>query len=156
MTKKRKQITTYPLRLPSSLKQAVREASRRDGTSINQFVTTAVAEKLSAMRTADFFAERAERADIEEALRLLRRRGGQPPNPADRAWRSEVAGVNAHPLPPPDLPHPHQRGLATLARAGKAHDRRVRQCLAEDGGQGTRIQFRRIDHALECSGHMSI
>lgn len=84
MTEKRKQITTYPLRLPSSLKQAVREASRRDGTSINQFVTTAVAEKLSAMRTADFFAERAERADIEEALRLLRRQGGQPPNPEDR------------------------------------------------------------------------
>lgn len=84
MTEKSEQITTYPLRLPSSLKQAVREASRRDGTSINQFVTTAVAEKLSAMRTADFFAQRTDRADIEEALRLLRRQGGRPPNPEDR------------------------------------------------------------------------
>lgn len=84
MTRKRKQTSTYPLRLPSSLKAAVREASREDGTSINQFVATAVAEKLSAMRTADFFAGRGAQADIEAARRILRRRGGQPPNPADR------------------------------------------------------------------------
>ena len=84
MTERRKQSTVYPLRMPSSLKRAVREASRRDGTSINQFVTTAVAEKLSAMQTADFFAGHADKADIEAARRLLRRRGGQPPDAADR------------------------------------------------------------------------
>ena len=84
MTKGQKQTTTYPLRLPSSLKAAVREVSRKDGTSINQFVTTAVAEKLSAMRTADYFAERGERADIEAARRILRRQGGQEPEPEDR------------------------------------------------------------------------
>lgn len=84
MTERRKQPSVYPLRLPSSLKQAVREVSRRDGTSINQFVTTAVAEKLSAMRTAEFFAEHGARADIDAARRLLRRRGGQPPDPNDR------------------------------------------------------------------------
>ena len=74
----------YPLRLPSSLKVAVREVSRKDGTSINQFVATAIAEKLSAMRTAEFFAERGAAADIDAARRLLRRRGGQPPDPSDR------------------------------------------------------------------------
>lgn len=84
MTEKRKRTSIYPLRLPESLKAAVREASRRDGTSINQFVATAVAEKLSAMRTADFFAERAAEADLEAARRILRRRGGRPPDPADR------------------------------------------------------------------------
>ncbi len=84
MTKRQKQTTTYPLRLPSSLKAAVREVSRKDGTSINQFVTTAVAEKLSAMRTADFFAERGAEADIEAARRILRRQGGQAPEPEDR------------------------------------------------------------------------
>ena len=67
MSRRQKQTNTYPLRLPSSMKAAVREVSRRDGTSINQFVTTAVAEKLSAMRTADFFAEREAEADIERA-----------------------------------------------------------------------------------------
>ena len=84
MTERKKQSTVYPLRMPSSLKQAVREVSRRDGTSINQFVNTAVAEKLSAMRTAEFFAERSSQADIDAARRLLRRRGGQAPDPSDR------------------------------------------------------------------------
>ena len=36
------------------------------------------------MRAADFFAERADQADIEEALRLPRRQGGQPPDSEDR------------------------------------------------------------------------
>ena len=80
----KKQVSTYPLRLPASLKAAVLEISRADGTSINQFVTTAVAEKISAMRTAEFFTGRASAADIETARRLLRRSGGQPPAPDDR------------------------------------------------------------------------
>ena len=84
MTRRKKQTSTYPLRLPTSLKAAVREVSRRDGTSINQFVTTAVAEKLSAMRTADFFAERGVEADIEAARRILRREGGEEPVAEDR------------------------------------------------------------------------
>ena len=80
----KKQTTTYPLRLPASLKAAVAEISKADGTSINQFVITAVAEKVSAMRTAEFFATRGAEADIETARRLLRRDGGQPPEPKDR------------------------------------------------------------------------
>ncbi len=80
----KKQLSTYPLRLPTSLKTAVAEISQADGTSINQFVTTAVAEKVSAMRTAEFFTGRASRADIEAARRLLRRSGGQAPDPEDR------------------------------------------------------------------------
>lgn len=84
MTERKRQPAVYPLRMPSSLKQAVREVSRRDGTSINQFVNTAIAEKLSAMRTADFFAERRSQADTDAARRLLRRPGGQPPDPSDK------------------------------------------------------------------------
>ena len=80
----KKQISTYPLRLPTSLKTAVVEISKADGTSINQFVATAVAEKISALRTAAFFSERAARADVAAARRLLRRQGGQPPAPGDR------------------------------------------------------------------------
>ena len=37
---------TYPLRLPLSLKAAVEKLAKRDGTSVNQFVVVAVAEKL--------------------------------------------------------------------------------------------------------------
>ncbi|MXW51303.1 MAG: toxin-antitoxin system HicB family antitoxin [Gammaproteobacteria bacterium] len=78
-----KQVSTYPLRLPTSLKAAVAEISREEGTSINQFVALAVAEKVSAMRTAEFFASKRDEADIEAALQILRRRGGQPPNSDD-------------------------------------------------------------------------
>ena len=46
------EVTTYPLRLPRSLKNAVEKQSKEDGTSINQFVATAVAEKLSATAVA--------------------------------------------------------------------------------------------------------
>ena len=60
------------------------DAPRGFGTSINQFVTTAVAEKVAAMKTAEFFAARAGEADIEAARRILRRAGGRPPEPEDR------------------------------------------------------------------------
>lgn len=80
----KKQLSTYPLRLPTSLKVAVAEISQADGTSINQFMTTAVAEKVSAMRTAEFFTNHVASADIEAARRLLRRSGGQRPGPEDR------------------------------------------------------------------------
>ena len=80
----KKQTSTYPLRLPASLKEAVAEISKEDGTSINQFVVMAVAEKVSAMKTAEFFAARSAEADLEAAQRILRRAGGQPPDPDDR------------------------------------------------------------------------
>jgi hypothetical protein len=40
---------TYPLRLPRSPKDTVERLSREDETSINQFVVTALAEKVSAL-----------------------------------------------------------------------------------------------------------
>lgn len=83
-----KQTASYPLRLPVSLKKAVAELSREEGTSINQFVTVALAEKLAAIRTERFFAERREGADVEAAQRILSRDGGQPPVPEDRLPRA--------------------------------------------------------------------
>jgi len=60
---------TYPLRLPRSLKRAVERQSKEDRTSINQFVATAVAEKLSALQTAEFFTDRKRRADFRARFR---------------------------------------------------------------------------------------
>jgi hypothetical protein len=74
---------TYPLRLPRSLKRAVERQSKEDRTSINQFVATAVAEKLSALQTADFFADRKARADFKTFDELMKRRGGRPPRVGD-------------------------------------------------------------------------
>ena len=80
----KKNVSVFPLRLPASLKAAVAEISREEGTSINQFVAMAVAEKISAMKTAEFFTARGAEADVETARRLLRRGGGQPPVPDDQ------------------------------------------------------------------------
>ena len=74
---------TFPLRLPLSLKSAVEKISKEDGTSINQFVVTAVAEKISAMNTAAFFEERRAKADRKAFRRILDRKGGEPPRPED-------------------------------------------------------------------------
>jgi|LakMenEpi03Aug12_release.lakeMendotaPanAssembly.Ray.scaffolds.fasta_scaffold586145_2 hypothetical protein len=75
--------STYPLRLPASVKAEVTRRAKADGTSFNQFVAMAVAEKLAAMNTAAFFAERRERADWEAFDRILSRPGGEPPGPDD-------------------------------------------------------------------------
>jgi len=56
--------STYPLRLPRSLKAAVEKLSKQDRTSVNQFVVMAVAEKVSAMTPAEYFAERKARAGV--------------------------------------------------------------------------------------------
>jgi hypothetical protein len=80
-----KESRTFPLRLPRSLKEAVERLSREDGTSINQFVATAVAEKVSAMYTARFFAERTSRADFAAFDKIMRRRGGEAPREGDEA-----------------------------------------------------------------------
>ena len=80
----KKQTASYSLRLPASLKTALAEISKEDGTSINQFIATAVAEKICAMKTAEFFAARAADADVHGALKILNRQGGQAPEPYDR------------------------------------------------------------------------
>ena len=74
----------YSLRLPASLKTALAQISKEDGTSMNQFVVTAVAEKICAMKTAEFFASKSDAADVQAARRVLHRDGGQPPAPQDR------------------------------------------------------------------------
>jgi hypothetical protein len=74
-----KNPSTYPLRLPRSVKAEVERRAKQDGISINQFVATAVAEKLAAMSTAEFFAERRDQADFAAFDRLMRRQGGEAP-----------------------------------------------------------------------------
>ncbi len=74
---------TFPLRLPLSLKAAVEQISEQDGTSMNQFLVVAAAEKISAMQAEEFFAVRKARADRKAFRRILNRAGGKPPRPDD-------------------------------------------------------------------------
>lgn len=55
-------MNVLSLRLPESLHKGVKEAAQREGISINQFIATAVAEKLAALMTEDYLQQRASRA----------------------------------------------------------------------------------------------
>jgi predicted transcriptional regulator len=56
-------MSTISLRLPESLHRRVRELARSEDVSINQLITTALAEKMSALMTVDYLEERAARGD---------------------------------------------------------------------------------------------
>lgn len=75
--------SNYALRLPASLKREVQRVARDDGSTLNQFIVSAVAEKLAALSTADFFEGRTRRADTVVALDILNREGGAPPRADD-------------------------------------------------------------------------
>lgn len=79
----KKPQSTYPLRLPISIKAEVERRAKAGGISINQFVATAVAEKLSAMNTAAYFAERRDAADFAAFDRIMAREGGEAPTGDD-------------------------------------------------------------------------
>ena len=76
-------MSSYALRLPASIKAEAEKLAAEDGTSLNQFVATAVAEKVSALRTATFLATRRGKADWDAFDRLMQRGGGQQPEPGD-------------------------------------------------------------------------
>lgn len=75
--------SAYALRLPVSVKAEAEKLAAEDGTSLNQFVATAVAEKVSALRTAQYFAERKGRTDWDAFDRIMNRKGGEPAQPGD-------------------------------------------------------------------------
>jgi len=61
----------YALRLQPSLKSAAERLAAAEGTSLNQFINVAVAEKLSALETEDFFRTRAAKGDRQAFLGFL-------------------------------------------------------------------------------------
>jgi hypothetical protein len=72
------------LRLQESILEEARRVSESEGVALNQFINVAVAEKLSALRTEEYFMERGQRGDLARAKRLLKRAGrGNPPVPGD-------------------------------------------------------------------------
>lgn len=80
-----KATSTFPLRLPRSIKAAVEKVSKQDGTSINQFVATAVAEKLAVMDAEQFFNARRSRANLKKFDAIMKRKGRSPPRAGDEA-----------------------------------------------------------------------
>ncbi|MBN9559242.1 MAG: toxin-antitoxin system HicB family antitoxin [Alphaproteobacteria bacterium] len=74
---------TYPLSLSVSIKNEAEKLAAAEGTSLNQFIATAVAEKVAALRMASYFAERRGRANWEAFDRLMARPGSAAPRSGD-------------------------------------------------------------------------
>jgi hypothetical protein len=82
--------SNFALRLQPSLLDEARKAVQAEGVALNQLINVAVAEKLSALRTERYFAERAARASIPKALAILERAGvGNPPAKGDKMRRGK-------------------------------------------------------------------
>ena len=77
------EISTYPLRLPRSIRASVDRVSKREGVSINQFVSIAVAEKLAMLEAETYFTERQGRADLKAIDKLMARQTGEAPREGD-------------------------------------------------------------------------
>ncbi len=65
----------FALRLQPSLMEEARKVAESEGVALNQLINVALAEKLSALRTEEYFQERIRRADRAETLRILGRSG---------------------------------------------------------------------------------
>ena len=64
-------MSTFALRLPDSLYAHAKQLAEQDQASLNQFITVAVAEKVSAFQTAEFFLQRAGSAERGDLAKLL-------------------------------------------------------------------------------------
>ncbi len=77
-------MTTLSVRLPDSLHKQVKELAQQDGVSINQFVTVAVAEKLSALLTEEYLHDRARRGSRSRYEAALAQAPDVAPEERDR------------------------------------------------------------------------
>lgn len=76
-------MTTLSIRVPDSLHRAIKEIATKDGYSMNQFLITAAAEKLSALETVDYLRHRAERVNLKDFDRLFAIVPDSEPDPGD-------------------------------------------------------------------------
>lgn len=77
-------MSTISVRLPDSLHQMAKTLASEDKASMNQFIASAVAEKVSALATERYLRERAERADISRFQAALAAVPDQAPEPFDQ------------------------------------------------------------------------
>ncbi len=80
--------TSYPLKLPTSVKTAAQRLAKEDGVSLNQWIVVAVAQKVGAVETAaDFLRRRAGDARPADLLPFLDKAKDETPCAGD-----EMAG----------------------------------------------------------------
>lgn len=76
-------MSALSLRLPNSLHERARELARREGVSINQLVSAALAEKMSALLTEEYLEARARRGSRARFLAALARVPAVEPDAED-------------------------------------------------------------------------
>ena len=76
-------MSALSLRLPHSIHRHIREIAKNEGVSINQFISSAVSEKISALLTEEYLASRAKRADTQTFKEILNRVPARNPLPGD-------------------------------------------------------------------------
>jgi uncharacterized protein (DUF1778 family) len=64
-------MSTLSLRIPNSLHKQIRQLAKREGISINQFIASATAEKMTALLTEEYLNKRAGRASREKFQSVL-------------------------------------------------------------------------------------
>lgn len=77
-------MSTISLRLPDSLHKQVRKLPQQENVSINQLITLALAEKLSALMTEEYLDERAKRGSRNKFKRAMAKVPRVEPEPYDR------------------------------------------------------------------------
>jgi hypothetical protein len=71
--------TSFSVRLEAWLADEVERVAKAEGVAVRQLIDAAIAEKISAMRTEEYFEERAARGDVRKALQALDRAGRRNP-----------------------------------------------------------------------------
>lgn len=77
-------MSTINLHMPDSLVKHLAKAAERDGISVDQFVSSAVAEKLAALMTEEYISKRAARGSREKLREILDQVPGAEPDPQDQ------------------------------------------------------------------------
>jgi len=77
-------MSTLSLRLPDSLHREIKSLAKKEGISINQFISSAVAEKMSALLTESYLSQRAEKGDKKAFLKAMSKVPDIEPEQKDR------------------------------------------------------------------------
>lgn len=83
-------MSALSLRLPESLHRKLSEVAAREGISINQLISSAVAEKMSALMTEEYLNARARRASRRKFSAVLSRVPAAPPVTGDELPKAAV------------------------------------------------------------------
>lgn len=77
-------MSAINVRLPDSLHKLAKEVARKDHVSLNQLITSAIAEKISALATEEYLQERAERGSRQRFRQALAKLPAGEPQEFDR------------------------------------------------------------------------